>query len=409
MRPPRLIPILTLGLACTAGGEPAGNWVAERDTVGDTIVVRTVSGSVGAAQHQLVPELSIGVFEGPDEHIFGAVGHIAVAPAGDMYVYDWQVPVIRRYDHAGTYVRNVGRGGEGPGEYRQISGMEVLPDGRLLTWDPRLGRVSVFANDSLERSWQAQGGTFSSRALTVDTSGHVVLLIRLRSGPDDPFRHAFVRCDLTGTLIDSVVPPDSGFVTQSVRAVLGDGRSRVTYSVPFSPRVTNVWSPLGYLVSGVSDRYALTLVGASDRPFRIERDAPPVPVGSQERAQARDGVVENIRRSDQTWRWSGADIPATKPAYRVVMPGRDGRLWVRTSRTAEPVQGEDRDGNPVTRWVEPTVWDVFEPGGRYLGEVAEPDGTNLMVVHGDMAWGVQSDSLDVQRVVRFRIEPPLGR
>lgn len=250
---------------------------------------------------------------------------------------------------------------------------------------------------------------FSSRGLTVDTAGHVVLLISVRSGPDDPFRRAFVRYDLHGRFTDSVVHPDWGFVTPSVQAVLGDGRSSVTYSVPFAPSVTNVWSPLGYLVSGVSDRYALTLTGASDRPFRIERDAPPVSVGAEERSQARDRVVESIRRSDPSWRWSGAEIPATKPAYRVVMPGRDGRLWVLTSQTAEPVATEDREGNPVTRWVEPSVWDVFEPDGRYLGEVREPERTNLMVVKGDLAWGVQRDSLDVQRVVRFRIQPPLGR
>lgn len=124
---------------CSASPEGRSTWVAVHDTIGDTIVVRTMSGAVGAARHELVPELSIGVFEGADEYIFGGVGAIAVSSAGDLYVYDYQVPVIRRYDRAGTYVRQIGRGGEGPGEYRQIVGMEVLPDGRLVTWDPPIG------------------------------------------------------------------------------------------------------------------------------------------------------------------------------------------------------------------------------------------------------------------------------
>lgn len=396
-----------LNVACASGEAGAAAWKVVRDTIGDTIVVRTMSGSVGAARHELVPELSIGMFEGPDEYILGGVGAIAVSPDGDIYVYDFQVPIIRRYDRTGRYVRQVGRGGEGPGEYRQLVGMEVLPDGRLVTWDPRLGRVSVFANDSVERTWQAQGGMFSSRALTVDTAGHVVLLISLRSGPDDPFRRAFVRYDLNGSLIDSVVHPTWGFTMPSVSATGATGGS-VVYSVPFSPSATNEWSPLGYLVSGVSDRYALTLIGASERPLRIERDVPPVAVAPEERAQMRDRIAQSMRRTDPSWRWSGADVPDTKPAYRSVMTGRGGRLWILPSRAAEPVEAEDRDGNPVTRWVEPSVWDVFESDGRYLGEVSEPDRTDLRVVHGDVVWGVQRDSLDVQRVVRFRIEPPLG-
>ncbi len=61
--------------ACSSGGQgsAASDWVAVYDTIGDTIVVRTVSGSLWKDTAQLVPEISIGVFDGPEEYIFGQV------------------------------------------------------------------------------------------------------------------------------------------------------------------------------------------------------------------------------------------------------------------------------------------------------------------------------------------------
>jgi len=89
---------LLLALAVATGCGRAGavsRWVAEIDTIGDTIVVRTLSGGIWADEGRLVSDLRIGELEGQDEYLLGNVSGLAVGPAGEMYIYDSQGPALR--------------------------------------------------------------------------------------------------------------------------------------------------------------------------------------------------------------------------------------------------------------------------------------------------------------------------
>lgn len=84
---------LSLGLAfaACAGGEGSrvdDEWQAVVDTLGDTVVVRTVSGSVWGDTAIVEAEVSIGMLEGPDEYLIGNPRSIAVNSAGSIYLLD---------------------------------------------------------------------------------------------------------------------------------------------------------------------------------------------------------------------------------------------------------------------------------------------------------------------------------
>src|SRR5437870_5627047 len=109
-------------LAITASASLA----QRRDTV-----VKTVDRPLHAGVATLQAERRIGSADGADEYLFGRVSFVAVGPDGSIYVYDPQVPALRKYDVNGKYVKDLGRKGEGPGEYREIVGLAVLGDGRV--------------------------------------------------------------------------------------------------------------------------------------------------------------------------------------------------------------------------------------------------------------------------------------
>ena len=72
---------VTVG-ACSGGADGDSiAWQTTRDTVGDTIIVRTVSGSAWGST-QLVEEARIGVLDGPDEYTFGRISAIDTGPDG---------------------------------------------------------------------------------------------------------------------------------------------------------------------------------------------------------------------------------------------------------------------------------------------------------------------------------------
>ncbi len=135
------------------GGSGAGEPVMERDTVGDTLVVRTVSGSVWGAEAHLVPELSIGDMEGEEETLFGRISSFDVGPDGHVYVLDGQATEVRVFAPDGTYVRTLGGPGEGPGELKSPSQLTVLSDGRVVVRDPGNTRLQLYAPDG-SRTWE---------------------------------------------------------------------------------------------------------------------------------------------------------------------------------------------------------------------------------------------------------------
>ena len=81
------------------------------------------------------------------------------------------------------------------------------------------------------------------------------------------------------------------------------------------------------------------------------------------------------------------------------------KLIRETAHAADP-EAEDR--LPTIRdWREPIVFDVFEPDGRYLGQVSAPPGFRtqpLPSIRGNTVWAAVSDRGGVPDVVRFEIE-----
>lgn len=418
-RPPGGLPglLLAAGLAVGCGGDgtEAGEaWTAVRDTVGDTVVVRTTGGSAWVGDARLEEELRIGRFEGPEEYTFGRVNGLAVGPEGSIYVVDRQVPALREYAPDGTFVRTIGGEGGGPGEYQQPDGgVAVLPDGRVLLRDPANARINVYGPEGeFLEEWRIRGGMFTSTPLVADTAGSVYHPVF--EFTEEGTEWKYVHFSSEGEALDTLPVPDFGYETPMVEAVreTRGGRSMSRSDVPFFPRRSWAMSPLGYLVGGVSDRYRVYLFREEGPVLAIERDRDPVPVAPDEKANERERITANMRNTDPDWSWDGPPIPDTKPAYRDVRVDLEGRVWVRLHTRGEPIpeaefeEPEDPDARPPDRWREPLAFDVFQPDGTYLGTVRAPDRVSIhprVESRGDRVWAIVRDELDVQYVVRYRI------
>ena len=406
--------VLILALACAGEGGTGGAreaWTATRDTVGDTILVHTVSGSLWGRPRRLVERVSVGVADGAEELMFGDVAGIAVARDGSIYVVD-RTPTLRKFGPDGTFIRTFGRVGSGPGEYRRPDGgLAVLPDGRVVLRDPGNGRLAVFAPDGTPlTTWIISSTLNTSRKLYVDGAGNVYPLILL--GPEaDPseWRMGLLRIDSTGGTRDSVPAPRWKFRRSIIKGE-AEGNSSVS-DVPFSAEAHWTYSPLGYMVGGVSTEYRIDLFRPGSV-LRIGRDAPAVAVQSEEASDEREVATENMRQSFPGWVWNGPDVPATKPPFRDVHAGEDGRIWVLLSRPGvkdESVADEATErsrGYRESPWSEPVAFDVYEQDGRYLGEVTAPVGFLRYpepVFRGDTVWAAVEDAEGVRYVKRFEI------
>lgn len=404
--------------ACSRGG-PAAELSVTVDSIGDTVLVRNVTGSL-LGDMRLVPEVRIGTLEGKDEEMFGTISGLAVAADGTIYVYDSQVPALRAYDAEGRFLRTIGRRGGGPGEYENSDGgMAVLSDGHIVLRDPGNARFTVYSPEGEPiRSWPGLGGFMTSAPLVADRQDRLhTMLIRAptegeRPTPGMPWIVRILRMDSEGTPLDTLGIPDFGYESPTIHATRAGGTAM--NNVPFTP--SHSWSVRrdGSVVVGIGDRYAIFAFRPDDTVLRVERQAERVPVSSAERDDARERATFNMRRMDPGWRWNGPPVPDAKPPYSRVFGAQDDRIWALVPQPAETIEwtAEDheraRDASrpPPYRFREPVAFDVFEPDGRYVGRVYAPRGFATHpapIFRGDHVWAVVRDELDVSHVVRFRL------
>ena len=406
--------VASLPLACgpISDSRDATDTVVETETIGDTTVVRTVSGSVWGEDATLVPEVSIGELDGPEEYLFGSVRSIAVDDDHNVYILDGQARHVRVFDSAGTYVKTLGGPGEGPGEFQVPIGV-AISDGRLLVRDPANGRVQLFGLETGEtEEWRYQPSPyFVNIPLYKDDQGRIYV-----DNSDDEQR--FIVMDSDGTHLDTISPPtapadfDDGKYRMSAQGESGDRWISVGATVPFSPDWYWTVHPTGHFLSALSTAYQINLE-QDDGMLRIERNHTPVAVPDDERDRHEQRIVGRMRQVDAGWSWDGADISDHKPPFRGLRAGNDGRIWVRLWTEARQVANEEHDpANPESSpftWVEPLRYDVFEADGTYLGAVVPPEGFSPSappVFGRSFVWAVERGDLGVQRVVRYRIALP---
>jgi hypothetical protein len=384
------------------------------DTVGDTVVVRTVSGSVWGAPASLVPEVSIGKAEGEDPHyLFGRVAGLAVGPNGVIYVVDQQADQVEAYSSDGSWLRTLGERGAGPGELNgPDGGIAILSDGRVLVRDPGNARIQVFGPDGgADAEWPVvRGRQYTSRPLWLDRQDNVYTEFALN--PTDPvgeWRWALLRVGPDGRVRDTLVVPHSGYAPPELQARSDHGSS--SGPVPFE--ATEVWAlhPNGYFIHAVSTDYRIDLLRKGAPVLRIERAYEPVVVQRAEKDAKKEQITQSMSMTQPGWRWNGPPIPDHKPPFTRIFAGRNGRIWVQVSQQGvlkpNPSYDPTRPGSQRAWWTEPVAFDVFDADGSYLGRVNPPTDFTAFVTpvfRSDTVWAVTTDSLGVQRVVRYHVQ-----
>lgn len=446
-----------LGLAGVAAlvlsGCSGSDWKAVRYEAGDTTVVRTVSGSAWGEPARLVERARLSSDPADTAGPLRSVTALTLAPNGHLYVVDGEKPVVREYDRRGGYVRSFAMPRGQEGHYAQPNGVAVLSDGRVVIRDPRRSQLVVYSprGEYLGR-WPHPAGVYSPVPLFADPEDR--LYTRVVYNPRDPrdeWQEGLVRYGPDGTIQDTIPDPVIDYVTPRLWVASARGDS-ASLPVPLLPKAYLAFSPMGDVVRAVSDGYALDVLRSDGRVIRLEREYEPIPVPREERAALYREVDRRARQIDYDWAWHGPQIPNEKPPFRGLFVDADGRIWVQLHQPAElsaeasarledVPSGEDaasadavsadaassddsaaspgaaarsRGGRvreaelPDARdFREPLVFDVFEPDGRYLGQVSAPDGFRTHpqpAIRGSTVWAVFSDGEAAPSVVRFAIE-----
>jgi hypothetical protein len=324
--------------------------------------------------------------------LFQQVTGVDVDSRGRVYVGDWFASRVAVLDSTGALVATMGRRGLGPGEFRSIRGVQVLPGDSLLVYDPSAARLSVFA----------PGAAAPAYVLNVGAASAPPFLIH-RTRANDAFVAMF-RPTFRGD--------DTARATERLRVLGLDGRPRGEPLRAYPARgFLRVSGPDGFAVTpdpfGSEGLYA---VGADDRIHYLWSDSLAVETTDLEGRRAGGFSVRyrspRVQREDVASEIAGMppqmmevfrraledSLPERWPAARALLADPDGRLWIGLHTPA----GEPRE------------WAVFTAGGRYLGSVFLPRESELHAVRGRRLYTVQKDADDVPHVVVYRMDAQPG-
>lgn len=378
-----------------------------RDVIGDTTVFRS-NAPLWPDTAQLVLQSTIGVVEGPEEYMFASIAAFAVDRAGAVFVADFATNDIRKFDASGEHVMTFGGEGSGPGELRGAQGIGILPGGRIAVRDSRLLRINVYdgAGNSIDHwSFTGHGAFGPGAALTVDSLGRVYTQITTSTDAAGSIARSMVQWTLSGVPSDTL-PFPGRHADECPPETLTSTRQQLP--VPETPVPVSAFSSRGYLM-GCNGSYRFDHIQFDGTVRRFERAWTPVPISDAEREFWTEGVTTQFQRTEPGWRWNGPPVPDRKLAYRSLMAGDAGRIWVRSARPSVPRPRPERtpDSYPDTFYTEPVGFDVFAPDGRYLGPVNVPPEFRdrpTPVFRADTVWAVARDRASgVQRIGRFQL------
>lgn len=115
---------------------------------------------------QIAKLFSIGSLDGPGA-IPGAPQAIAMDARGRIYAsFELAPNELRAFDHAGRPLGRIGRTGSGPGEFRDVSEIVVMPGDSIAVFDGGNNRVTIFSSDwEVARSFPLAGWVDSAARL----------------------------------------------------------------------------------------------------------------------------------------------------------------------------------------------------------------------------------------------------
>ncbi len=415
--------VLALSLtACAIPEEAAdtdGTWVGTTTTDGDVTTVVNESGSVWG-NVELVEETSIGTLDGDDPYVFAQVGALA-ADETRIYVLDRAEAIVRVYDLNGRHLFDVGRPGDGPGEFRRPWVLGLSNEPRLIVRDLGQSRIHEFspATGELLDDWHAPGGA----PTTVTDDGLAYVYGRLPDGPDDELRFAMIGHGPDGPTGEVVRLPlnfaDQPFVAVDRRMLevaameaRAQGLSFNVHLIPFAAQQAWALGRDGTLFVGAGETYELDARGLDGSELRVVRTIEPVPVEADEARWLRSRLTDFWRQLVPEFTWSGTEIPATKRAYISVVPDQSGRVWVVRELAGERLDGcepdpDEFDGyltNPC--WRQPHALEAFGADGRFLGAVELPAGVRVDIapyIRDDLMVALAEDGAGTIMVKRYRL------
>jgi hypothetical protein len=337
-------------------------------------------------------ELSIGVPEGDDNYMFGSSVIFNVDNQGNIYAMDWDNKHVKKFGSDGKHILTFGRAGQGPGEFRNPSGVRFTKNGTLYISENFGNKIMFFDQNGIYLNqtilpanifdiWITPVGTYlGNKQIAPQYVGqgaveNFVIIFDSRFQPIlELHKETFSFPDRSLSQAQAQAEITSEFLARpSAEAVMGED---------------------GRIYFGCSDKYSIDAFAPEGKKlFTIIRDVKPIPYEKKDINFYLQMFEENMISLSKSATLTKEYLrlirfPKYKPFFRNLIPMEEGRLAVVV----------DVEGYTST-WL-----DIFDPGGRFLDRIKVQIPMMNMIFKKGKAYSLHRDDNGFLSIKRYGYE-----
>lgn len=314
------------------------------------------------------PLVTLGNTTSQDPELFGRLDGAAFLPDGRIVVADGLNLEVRAFSPDGVHQWSSGGAGRGPGEFVQLSRVDVMADGSVLA-SARAAPANLYTSKGeflrAVHPPSVEGSQGPVLILGATSDGRLVASAPLQPEPDKGHwrgRQTLFVLEMSGQVVHRL--PGTWPMGDFFRFRASDGRSMSRRAPPSLARATQVAMGPGGFVVNVQDDFTLWLHESSGELVRtIQVVRPRRPVDDHIRRKYVEGplaglddpqVRNQIRRSRED-----DFLPPELPETRQVIIDSEGRIWV---------EEFSFPNEPSSSW-----W-VLNPSGEFVARALLPRG-----------------------------------
>jgi 6-bladed beta-propeller len=339
------------------------------------------------------PSLSIGLEDGDAPYLLSRVYSASRLANGQIVIGDSGSGELRFFDASGKFMRAAGRRGHGPGEFHEFSSLILcaLPGKELFVADGGADRAHIYSiTGEYKRTVTFQHEPGSStpgiRACFADGT----LLMRnvpvavLQGEPGTLIRSTmqYFRYGADGRPLSKLaaVPDRTRYVTQ---------HGNITHYpfVPFSPESQAAAGARTIYLnhSGLAEIEKRDPGGRLEGLIRWQAKRPRTSAVYRRFVEAHLAATSEQRRPPYAAFYAKTlPIPEFVPAVGQIIVDAIEHLWIKRYQLP---------------WDNAADYDIFDPAGRWLGQVGAPSHVEIFQIDRDYILGKHRDELDVERIV----------
>ena len=302
-------------------------------------------------------DLTIGAKEGDENYMFGSQVFINTDDEENIYVTDRDRKTVKKYSPNGNFLQSIGRPGQGPGEFQDISEVRFDSDGNIYLNDVKNQRISFLSKEGNYLKAIRARSTFEQ--VLINSRGYYIAMSvdNVELGKGKKWHYFYGLFDENLNLIADFLrqPQEVNDLSRSnsPAQVLADYLS----GIAFQPNVNYVLDKNDMLYFGYPENYEIKVYSPDGMLLKIiQRDFEPLEITGRDKEYFEQNqslqLGNKMPAGEERKVFELVKYPQYKPAYARFTLMENGWIFV--------VVDSIRDGS--------TLVDIFDKDGEYLAQ-----------------------------------------